>query len=349
MNGEIAVRNDEEVRGPVTFRLLGAFELAGAGRSHPPGPGQQQRLLIKLLAAKGSQVANDELLSAIWDEEADSGATREALYHLVGAVRRTLAGAGLDDVLHNANGTYCLDVPPAHVDVHVFRALTERARTLARNGDQRAVELLEKALRLCQGEPLAGLSGRWVDGYRYTLAEEIRAAELALYQTALRHGESRERLPGLSTLLRERPDDELVAWLYMHALYRAGQPTRAMEVKSEFSAQLRKATGTGYGRALNHLCERIQAKDDSLLTQEALVFPGGEAGIRAPRPGSDKDQDQESAEPHQPPTDADGSAPADPGASQRPESAAGPYLVFNAPVDGRNAVFGTQVINGGPR
>jgi DNA-binding SARP family transcriptional activator len=351
MNGEIAIRDGQEpARGPVSFRLLGAFRIAGAGRAHPAGPGQQQRLLVKLLAAKGTRVANDELMSAIWNEVPGPGATLEALYHLVGPVRRTLAAAGLDDALHNTNGTYWLDVPPAHVDVHVFRALTERARALARTGDRQAVARFEDALRLCDGEPLAGLPGRWIDGYRYTLAGEIRTAQLALYETALRHGESRERLPGLSTLLRERPDDELVAWLYMHALYRAGQPTRAMEVKSEFSAQLKKTTGMGYGRALNHLCERIQAKDSSLLGPEALLFPGGEAGTRAPHPGSRDGQDQEREELHQSPANADDPAPGDSAASQRPEpAAAGPYLVINGPVNGQNAVFGTQINYGGPR
>jgi DNA-binding SARP family transcriptional activator len=348
MNGEIAIRDDTEAaeaRSPVTFRLLGAFQMTAGARSHPPGPGQQQRLLVKLLAAKGMRVANDELMSAVWDDLTGPGATREALYHLIGAARRALAKAGLDDVLRNAEGTYWLDVPPAQVDVHVFHALTERARALSRDGDRRAVGLLEEALRLCHGEPLAGLPGRWADGYRYRLAEEIRAAQLALYETALRHGESRERLPGLSTLLRERPDDELVAWLYMHALYRAGQPTRAMEVKTEFSAQLEEATGMGYGRALNHLCQRIQAKDDGLLAPEALDFPGGDPGPRARHPGSHGSADSEHEEPRQP--DADAAAPGDTAAGQRQEP--GPYLVFNGPVNAERGVFGTQIIYGEPR
>jgi len=346
MSGEIAIRDGEEGRDPVTFRLLGAFQMTASGRPHPPGPGQQQRLLVKLLAAKGMRVANDELMSAIWDEVTGPGATLEALYHLVGAVRRTLAAAGLDDVLQNANGTYWLDVPPAHVDVHVFRALTERARAVTRDGDRRAVGLLEEALRLCHGAPLAGLPGRWVDGYRYTLAEEIRAAQLTLYDTALRHGESSERLPGLSTLLRERPDDELVAWLYMHALYRAGQPTRALEVKRKFSAQLLDTNGTENGRALDDLYQRILAKDDSLLAPEAVIFPDGEAGARARRPGSDQGRE----EPRQPPADADAPAPGDTTGAQRQEpAAAGPHLVFNGPVNAKCGVFGTQVNYGGAR
>jgi len=348
MSGEIAIRDGDEGRGPVTFQLLGAFRMTRGRQPHPLGPAQQQRLLVKLLAAKGMQVANDELMSAIWDDVPGPGATLEALYHLVGAVRRTLATAGLGDVLRNVNGTYCLDVPPAHVDVHVFHAQTERAHALACTGDRRAVGLLEEALRLCHGEPLAGLPGRWVDGYRYTLAEEIRAAQLALYQTALRHGESRERLPGLSTLRRERPDDELVAWLYMQALNRAGQPTRALEVKREFSAQLIETNGTENGRALDDLYQRILARDDDLLSPEALDFPGGEPGTRARHHGSHHDHGQEREEPR--PPNADTSAPSDTAAGHRQEpAAAGLSYVFNGPVHADHGHFGPRYRYGGSR
>jgi DNA-binding SARP family transcriptional activator len=332
MSGEIAIRDGEEGRGPVTFRLLGAFRITRGGQPHPPGPPQQQRLLVKLLAAKGMPVANDELMAAIWDDVPGPGATPESLYHLVRAVRRTLATAGLDDVLHNAGGTYWLDIPLAHVDVHVFHARTKRARALDREGDRRAVGLLEEALGLCYGEPLAGLPGRWADGYRHTLAEQIRAAQLALYQAAIRHGESRERLPGLSTLLRERSDDELVVWLYMNALYRAGQPTRALEVKREFSAQLLETNGTENGQALDDLYQRILARDEDLLAPEALDFPGGEPGTRARHSGAHHDQDQEREERRHP--DADASALGVTVAGQRQEpTLAGPHLGFNGLVN----------------
>jgi DNA-binding SARP family transcriptional activator len=347
MSAEIAIRDE---RGPVTFRLLGAFQIAAGGRPQALGPWQQQRLLIKLLVAKGMPVANDELMAAIWDEVPGPGATLEALHHLVGAARRTLAAAGLTGVLRNANGTYRLEIPPAQVDVHVFRTLTERARALARDGDRQAVERLEEALRLCHGEPLAGVPGRWVDGYRYTLAEEIRAAQLALYETALRHGESRERLPGLSTLLRERPEDELVAWLYMHALYRAGQPSRALEVKREFAAQLRQTNGTKPGPALNELYQRILAEDGGLRRPEAIAFPGGEAGARARRRGSPDGPDREREEPDEPPADADGPAPRDQAAGQRAEPApAGLSYVFNGTVHSKYGHFGPDYHYGGSR
>jgi DNA-binding SARP family transcriptional activator len=343
MSGEIAIRDGEEGRGPVTFQLLGAFRITRGEQSFSPGRGQQQQLLVKLLAARAMPVANDELMAAIWDDITRPAATSETLHSLVSAARRLLAAAGLTGVLHNASGTYCLHISPAHVDVHVFRAQTERARVLDREGDRRAVGLFDQALGLCYGEPLAGLPGRWADNYRYTLSQEIRAARLALYQSALKNGESRERLPGLSTLLREHPDDELVAWLYMNALYRAGQPTRALEVKRDFSAQMLETNGTENGRALDDLYQRILASDDELLAPEALDFPGRESGPRSRRPG----QDQEREEPRQP--DAEDAAPA--GTGQQPELApVGVHNVFNGPVNASHGVvFGTQIFHGGSR
>jgi DNA-binding SARP family transcriptional activator len=340
MSGEIAMRDGEEGRGPVIFRLLGAFRITRAGQFYSPGPARQQRLLVKLLAAKGMPVANDDLMAAIWDDAPGQGSRLEALYHLVVAARRTLTTAGLGNVLHNANGTYWLDVPPAHVDIHMFHVQTERARALDRNGDPRAVRLLEEALGLCYGEPLAGLAGRWVEGYRYSLAEEIRATQLALNQTALRHGESRERLAGLSTMLRERPEDELVAWLYMNALYRAGQPTRALEIKREFSARLADTNGTENGRALDDLYQRILADDEGLLAPEALDFPGAQPGTRTRRSGSHHDQEPEQEkEPRQP--DASTSEPRD--------TAARPSYVFNGPVDAKYGQIGPRYYYRGSR
>jgi DNA-binding SARP family transcriptional activator len=354
MSSQIAIRREEEGRGPVTFRLLGAVQMTAGGQPLGTGPEQQQRLLVKLLAARGMPVAIGELKEAIWDDVLGPGATHEALYHRVVTLRRQLAEAGLGAVLTNANGTYCLAIPPEQVDVHVFRTLTARARELDRAGDRQAVVLLEQALGLRYGEPLAGLGGRWIDGYRHTLAGEVQAAELSLYQTAIRHGEAPERLPGLATLLRERPDDEFVAWLYMHALYRSGQQTQALAVKRQFSAYLLETNGVTNGQPLDDLYQRILAGDEELLGPEAVSFPADKPGARV-RPLSNPDprasQDRAGEEPGPAPEDP-GSSPGDPAdAGRREPAAAGSSFAFHGPVHAPDAVFGNQVNHnyGGPR
>jgi DNA-binding SARP family transcriptional activator len=350
IKGEIVQREEEEL---VVFRLLGAFHMSVAGRSQWPGPEQVQRLLVKLLAANGMPVGNDELMRAIWNEVPGTGATSESLHHLVGVARRSLATVGLEGVLVNERGSYRLDVPPAQVDIHVFHVLTARAREAARVSGQDAVVLLEQALRLRAGEPLAGLRGDWIDRYRQTLVDELWAAEQALYETAIKHGEAHERLPGLSALHRDRPDDERMTWLYMHALYRDGQQIEALEVKREFERYLRDSYGMDCGRALNDLSQSILRQDAALLTPEAVSFPVGQTGARAmglgPQ-GSRADQDGREAEPDQPPADQAGGSPGDETAGQRREAPAAPAsYVFNGSVDARYAVIGPQFNNGASR
>jgi SARP family transcriptional regulator, regulator of embCAB operon len=346
MSMEIAVKREDSPQVPVAFRLLGAFQLTVGGRPEWLGPEQAQRLLVKLLAARCVPVGNEELMRAIWDEVPGPGATTQALHHLVCVARRHLAAAGLRDVLVNGRGTYLLDVPPALVDVHMLHALTARARELSRDGGKGAVALLEQAVSLRAGEPLAGLRGAWIERYRHTLAEELDTAEQSFYETAIMHGEAHDRLPGLSALHRDRPGDERLTWLYMHALYRTGQQAEALAVKQESDRYLRDEYGMDCGKALNDLYQRILNKDDTLLTPGAVRFPAGEAGAQA-RPPGHPDPQASQREPDAGQHQATG---------QRQETGTPTVSnVFNGPVDvrygviGPQTIHGSQIIHGAPR
>ena len=296
MSREIAVRPASQK--PIGFRLLGALEMTVEGHPRKLGPEQEQRMLVPLLGAKGMPVTHQRLMDAIWDDEPPEGA-RDDLYHLAHDLRKRLKEAGHTDVLIAANGAYRLAIPPDCVDVHRFHALVADARQSAGEDDPRAVGLLEEAMRLHRGEPLAGLRGYWVDNFRHTLVEERHAAELALYEVAIRHGESRERLPGLYTLYRERPEDEWVAWLLMHALYRAGRQSEALKLRFEVARHLDQTIAAESLKALADLYDRILRQDDDLLRPEALSFPAGIAGARTRAlgcPGSRSTQEGGGAE-----------------------------------------------------
>lgn len=356
MSMEIAIRHKvaDSEQEPVCFRLLGGFRLTVAGQSQSPGPEQTQRLLVKLLAARCMSVDNDELMRAIWDRVPGPGATSEALHHLVGVARRRLADAGFQSVLSNGRGAYRLEIPPAQVDIHVFHTLIARARELCRAGDRDAVALLEQALRLRSGEPLAGLRGDWIDRYRQTLTAELRTAEQSFYEEAIRYGEAHDQLPGLSALHRDRPDDERVTWLYMHALYRGGEQMEALQVKRDFDRHLIEEYGSNCGNALNDLQQRILRKDAALLAPEAVSFPSGEVGarIRPPDHPDPRDgQDKRPTEPEPSSADQDESPSDDRAADQRHERPAAPAVtnIFNKRVNAEHAVFGQQIIYGTPR
>lgn len=356
MGNEIAIRDEGSPGRRVSFRLLGAFTVIAGSRAVSVGPPQVQRLLVKLLAAKGAPVATEELMAAVWDDVYGPGVTNERVHGLAAVARRGLTDAGLPDVLVNEYRKYRLDVPPALVDVHQFHELTARARELARDGDQRAVSTLEQAMALRSGDPLAGLGGGWVDRYRLTLTAELQTTETLLYEAAIRHGEACDRLPGLSALHRERPADERVTWLYMHALHRAGQSPRALAVKQEFDRYLNDAYGMDASHALDELQQRILREDDDLWTPEAVSFPDGEAGARSRRPSAaDSPGAPGSASAPEAPSPGDcpgaGEPEADaereqPSSGQKPDQPAATSMVVNVlsgPVDAEHAVFGTQV------
>ena len=353
MTREIAVQPGPGGQ-PVGFRVLGPFQMTVGGHPGELGPEQEQRLLVALLDARGARVPHGRLMEAIWDDQPEGAL--DALYHLAHALRRRLAAAGQAGVLTGGNGTYMLAVPADHVDVHQFHALADQARRTAGHDDALAVGLLEEALRLHRGEPLAGMRGRWVDNYRHGLVEERRAIELALYEVAIRRGESRERLPGLQALFRQRPQDEWVAWLLMHALYRAGRQSEALSVRREVDDHL-DVIAVASLKALGDLYERILRQDDDLLRPEALSFPAGEDGARVwalGRPGPRAPRD--AAAPGPPPPggpedDAQPSGRRD--ATREPPASAASRLqtsiVINGPVDVRNGVLGTQNNYGGTR
>jgi DNA-binding SARP family transcriptional activator len=286
---------------PAAFRLLGAIELEAAGARQDLGPDQDQRLLVALLAAKGMPVSRDKLMDVIWDGSPPPAAA-SALHQLVRALRRRLELAGLDDALpRSVNGTYRLDVPAPQVDVHQFHVHTARARDLVHHDDQRAADELEQAMRLCGGEPLAGLSGRWIDAYRYTLTEERHSAELTYYEVALRLGKHQEQIASLSRLFRDRPGDEWVAWLYMHALYRSGRQQEAFAAYQKVRSHLGRTTATGSLPVLTDLYERMLRGDVSVLRPETARFAIGDSTPHVPDRGQVTADDQ-----HQ---DKDGDTP----------------------------------------
>ena len=353
MSREIAIRAENSPELPAAFRLLGTFQVTVGSREVWRGPAQVQRMLVKLLAVRGAAVTIDGLMQAIWDDVPAPGASPERVHTLAVMARRCLAKAGLPDALVNERGSYRLDVPPGLVDVHQFHELANRARELARTGDQGAIGLLERAVALHSGEPLAGLDGGWVDRYRLTLTEELHTAKVSLYEVAIRHGEAGERLAGLSELHRASPDDERVTWLFMHALVRTGQQHRALEVKQSFARHLRDEYGLDCSTALDQLYQRILNKDDELLMPEAVTFPAGEAGAGRQRQGTaahGAGGQETDAEQVRPEGDA-GCAPTsgNQATERQPTAAPTVHNVLYGPTDARYAVFGTQINYGGAR
>jgi DNA-binding SARP family transcriptional activator len=363
MNRQIAIRGQDagslaEAPERLAFWLFGPLRMTVGAQPQEIGPGRGQRLLVALLDARGLAVTRGRLTEVVWDDQPE-GASDE-LNKLVLGLRRRLAVAGADGLLTTGNQAYQLDVRPEQVDVHRFHALTERARGL--DGGQQVV-LLEQALALHRGDPLAGLRGRWIDGYRHRLLEERHAAELALYEAAIKDGQAGERIPGLHMLLQERPADEWVAWLCMHALYRAGRQSDALDVWHAVSRHLGETIAADSRRALTDLYERILRQDDELLRPDAVEFPAGGRGgtggtgarVRAlgrpdPRAGHDGEQADRPDDADEARDEADDARGAGQRQSRRHAAGGHASMVFNGSVIMHGGVIGNQIDNQyGPR
>ncbi|MEY9906010.1 DNA-binding SARP family transcriptional activator [Catenulispora sp. MAP12-49] len=256
------------------FLFLGVPEIRIGGSPVPIGPAQEKRLLAAVLSEHPNPVGRSALIRAIWDPPEPEDAV-ENFHHIARRLRRRLENAGLRSVLPSESGGYRLGTAEATVDLQRFHALLARAARSPELGDAERAGLLEAALGLFRGEPLAGLDGQWIDGYRYLLQEERHAAEIAFNEAAIRLGDLGTAIPRLEARLRERPGDEWLAWLGMHAFYRAGRKDDAQNVYHRVRRHLDTTIATESHRALTELYELMLRGDDRLLEGSALVFPAG--------------------------------------------------------------------------
>src|SRR5262249_20563041 len=152
------------------------------GARFPMGTQRERRMLVGLIAARGHEVQRDVLKKWIWDEEPEKA--DEDLKVLMTNLRKRLRQLGFPDVLTNRNSLCQLDIPDTSVDVHRIKTLVATRK----RSDHHAAELLGQAMKLSDGEPMAGLTSPKIDNYRIELEREHHALKIAYYQAELRLG-----------------------------------------------------------------------------------------------------------------------------------------------------------------
>ncbi|GIH28811.1 SARP family transcriptional regulator [Acrocarpospora phusangensis] len=119
------------------------------------GGARLRALLVRLALDAGRVVTLDQLAHALWGDAAPADRAN-ALQSLVSRLRRALPAA---EPLRSAPGGYRLDVPKDDVDLHRFERLAaEGRRGLAEGDPATALALLDDALGLWRGRPLADLA-----------------------------------------------------------------------------------------------------------------------------------------------------------------------------------------------
>ncbi len=131
--------------------LLGGLEVRDAdGQAIAIPTGKQQALLALLAIHGGRVVPTDQVVEALWGEEAPPR-VRNGLQALASKLRSALGSA---DLVVMRGGGYALELPAEAVDLHRYEALVAAARAAADAEPEHALALYVDADALWRGTAL---------------------------------------------------------------------------------------------------------------------------------------------------------------------------------------------------
>ncbi|WP_030373800.1 AfsR/SARP family transcriptional regulator [Streptomyces rimosus] len=243
--------------------VLGPICLGAGTHRLRLGSDKERCLLASLALSAGRPVALETLVDRLWDGSPPCKA-RESVHTYVSRLRRSLRTAaagtarpGAPAISRHAH-TYTLDVVPGSVDWHRFQDLVACARSLSDGGDDAgAVQLLQEADSLWQGDPLAGLPGVWPERMRTTLTEHRLSATTSRVAMQLRLGRFSEALDALPSLVDQYPEDESLVGYFMLASYGCGRHADALRAYQEARRRLRQELGSDPGDELTRIHQHI--------------------------------------------------------------------------------------------
>ncbi|MCX4760294.1 tetratricopeptide repeat protein [Streptomyces sp. NBC_01275] len=264
------------------LHLLGPLELRVAGRAFDVGQPRRRAVLAALAADAGRPVAVDTLVDRVWDTAPPDGA-RSVLYSHISRLRRLLDDAATEAAaggreaqeptirISRASGGYVLEADEDAVDLLRFRALVAQGRE-RRSGTERA-RVLEEALRLWRGVPLAGLPGAWAERMRTGWTQERVEAALSWAEASLRQGTA-EEVPGLlRPLMDDHPLSEPLAGMLIRSLSAAGRTAEAVHVYTEIRRQLAAELDIAPGSELQSAYEESLRETATERPPEAQPAP----------------------------------------------------------------------------
>jgi predicted ATPase/DNA-binding SARP family transcriptional activator len=228
-----------------------------------------QRIVLACLALDANRVVSTgRLIDALWPDDPPSNASGN-LHSYVSKLRR-LVGAGR---IHREHGGYRLATADDEVDVRRVERLAGAAER--HTGRQRAA-VLDEALALWRGEPLADLADVPVlvpDRERLAaLRRELERRRMAALVDA---GEYALALPSLRAAATEDPHDESLVALLATALHGRGRTAEAVRTISDFRRRIAEDTGLVVGSALSglerHLVGGVTGADDVEADRDAVT------------------------------------------------------------------------------
>lgn len=252
------------------YCILGTTRaLRDDGTAVPIGGARLRALLTVLALHPGRTVPAGVLVGEVWDGDPPADAAG-ALQALVGRLRRALGRSAVESV----ESGYRLAAPPDAVDLHRFERLAgEGSRALEEGDAVKAVTVLDEALALWGGPPLADLPDRAAPASR--LESRRLGARRARLEALRLLGRADEALWELAALCAAHPLDEPLQALRIRALRDAGRTAEALAAYDEVRTVLSERLGTDPGPELRGLYgELLHQEVAPAAPQPPAAHPG---------------------------------------------------------------------------
>ncbi|MFG1945745.1 tetratricopeptide repeat protein [Nonomuraea sp. NPDC048826] len=254
--------------------LLGQVQIRMDGRPIGLGVRKQQFVLAMLALEANRPISTDRLIELAWPRDPPRTA-RGMIHTCVCRLRRVLAAVHAHDhgvSLDTEDAGYVLRCDPARIDVHRFRTLLAGAYRCL--DDEHRLTLLDQALSLWRGPPLAGAATEAVRSPIGRSLEELRLTAIEdRIETRLRLGTLGGLLAELMTLTGEHPHRPRLTSALMRELHRAGRTPEALETYRKARAWMREELGLDPPEQLRRLHQDLLRDGPAPMTSAERNTP----------------------------------------------------------------------------
>jgi DNA-binding SARP family transcriptional activator len=245
---------------PPSIALLGPLEIV-ASKPRRRGFRSHTQQILAYLALHREGATPDELIAALWPDVKDEKA-RKRLWDSVSDAR-----SHLGECILRANERYLLDREAVAVDLDRFEELLTKAHA-GRGGDRE--QLLERALTLVRGQPLAGTDYAWAAGDMRRLHAAIVDLLNELGNLRLGNGNPTGALAAAEQAIALDSYNEAAHQVAMH-----GESVLGLrQAIAERYERLRQELDTRFGLEPEHETRVLYRR---LLSQDGRVMSGGGA------------------------------------------------------------------------
>lgn len=255
------------------------------------GSPQQQAMFVVLLMRAGQAATATDLVEALWGADEPASAMT-ALRTYAWRLRKVLERDSKNpSTLVSLGDGYRLALDNGDVDFLRAEELAGRAERAREASDfDGAYELLDAALALWQGEPLAAIPGPFAARQRYRLTETRLSLQEKRIEVGLALGHGDRFISELQGLIDQYPLRERLHALLMQAQHQSGRRADALAAFRHVRQLLVDELGVEPGPELASLHQRILAGDTELvdpLTPEAADRPQPSTPGAPPRSATD--------------------------------------------------------------